>query len=54
MEAQPREVERYITADGKIPFDEWFYSLQGDKSSQQKDIRKAKEYWTDYLSEENA
>ncbi|MDY7022210.1 MAG: type II toxin-antitoxin system RelE/ParE family toxin [Cyanobacteria bacterium J06592_8] len=108
MEAQPREVQRYVTSEGKIPFDEWYDSLRdrktqakiklrlervalgnlgdyrsvgegvcelrinygsgyrvyfgqvgsiivillcgGDKSSQQNDIRKAIEYWTDYRS----
>ena len=106
MEAQPREIRRYITPDGKIPFSEWYYSLRDtkarlkievrlervelgnlgdhqsvgegvfelridygpgyrvyfgqagrtivlllcgeDKSTQQQDIRKAKEYWADY------
>ena len=106
MEAQPREIRRYIAPDGKIPFSEWYYSLRdpkarlkievrlervelgnlgdyqsvgegvfelridygpgyrvyfgqagrtivlllcgGDKSTQQQDIRKAKEYWADY------
>ncbi|MBF2007043.1 MAG: type II toxin-antitoxin system RelE/ParE family toxin [Chlorogloeopsis fritschii C42_A2020_084] len=28
MEAQPREIQRYITSDGKVPFAEWFDSLQ--------------------------
>ena len=32
MEAQPREVQRYITPDGKIPFDEWFDSLRDIKT----------------------
>jgi len=108
MEVQPREIERYTTADGRVPFDRWFYSLRdlnaklriegriqrvqdgnlgdsrvlgegvcelrinygpgyrvyfgqigativllligGDKSTQEQDLRKAKEYWTDYRS----
>jgi putative addiction module killer protein len=108
MEVQPRQIERYITPDGRVPFDRWFYSLRdlnaklkiqgridrvqdgnlgdyrilgegvcelrinygpgyrvyfgqvgativllligGDKSTQEQDIRKAKEYWTDYRS----
>lgn len=109
---QPREIRRYITDDGRIPFDEWFNSLRdsnaqdnitkrlirvglgnlgdyqpvgegvcelridygpgyrlyfgqigltvvllligGDKSTQARDIRTAKEYWTNYRSRENA
>ncbi|KYC39817.1 addiction module killer protein [Scytonema hofmannii PCC 7110] len=108
MEAQPRDVQRYITPDGKVPFDEWFYQLGdikaksiigksldrlsfgnlgnyrsvgggvcelkidsglgyriyfgqigttiilllcgGDKSTQDRDIVKAIEYWKDYRS----
>lgn len=107
-EAEPRDIQRYITADGKIPFDRWFDALRdektktiinkrlnrvrlgnlgdyrsvgegvyelkinygpgyrvyfgqvgttiilllcgGDKSSQDKDISQAIEYWTDYRS----
>ena len=110
--SQPREVQRYLTPDGRVPFDEWFYSLRdgkaatiidqrldrirrgnlgdyksvgegvcefkidfgpgyrvyfgqigstiilllcgGDKSSQDKDIRKAIEYWIECRSRENA
>ena len=112
MEAQPKEVRRYSTSEGKVPFDEWFYSLRdakaqvkiklrlervelgnlgdfrsvgegvcelridygpgyrvyfgqigniivilllgGDKSTQNRDISKAIEYWNDYRSQENA
>ena len=112
MEVQPREIRRYITPDGRIPFLEWYYSLRdrktqykidtrlervelgnlgnyrsvgegvfelkinygpgyriyfgqigttivillcgGDKSTQQEDINKAKEYWADYEKRENA
>jgi putative addiction module killer protein len=112
MATQPREIQRYIAQDGRVPFDEWFYSLRdfsakvkiearfdrvsrgnlgdcrsvgegvfelsinfspgyriyfgqvgssivlllcgGDKSTQDQDIRKAKEYWTDYRSQDNA
>lgn len=112
MEAQPREIRRYITPDGKIPFAEWLDSLRdrkakakikerlkrvslgnlgdcksvgggvfelridygpgyrvyfgqvgttivlllvgGDKSTQEQDIRKAREYWVDYEESENA
>lgn len=106
MEAQPREIKNYQTADGKTPFEEWLDNLRdrkarakirnrlkrveagnlgnyrsvgegvcelkidygagyrvyfgqigtiiililcgGDKSTQQQDIQKAKEYWEDY------
>lgn len=106
MTAQPREIQRYVTPEGGIPFDEWFYALRdaktktrinkrldrvscgnlgdyrsvgegvcelridygsgyrvyfgqigstivlllcgGDKSTQDQDIRRAIEYWTNY------
>lgn len=105
---QPREIRLYTTAEGRIPYDEWFDSLRdinakakiiqrlervsrgnfgdyrslgegvcelridygpgyrvyfgqagttivllligGDKSTQARDIRTAKDYWTDYRS----
>ncbi|CBN59018.1 MULTISPECIES: type II toxin-antitoxin system RelE/ParE family toxin [Kamptonema] len=108
MEVQPREIERYTTSEGRVPYDEWFNSLRdintqakiisrlnriadgnlgdsrsvgegvcelkinygsgyriyfgqigsttvlllcgGDKSTQDKDIRRAKEYWINYRS----
>ncbi|WP_449418311.1 type II toxin-antitoxin system RelE/ParE family toxin [Phormidium nigroviride] len=108
MEVTPKEIKRYVIADGRVPFDEWFDSLRdfnailriekrlervgngnlgdapsvgegvcelrinygpgyriyfgqvgetivllligGDKSTQEQDIRKAKEYWNDYRS----
>ena len=108
MTVQPREIQRYVTPDGRIPFDEWFYALRnakakiiinkrlnrvslgnlgdyrsvgegvcelkidfgsgyriyfgqigttivlllcgGDKSTQDQDIRRAINYWTDYRS----
>ncbi|WP_103670464.1 type II toxin-antitoxin system RelE/ParE family toxin [Pseudanabaena sp. BC1403] len=111
MSAQPREIRQYITAEGKIPFDEWINSLRdirakarieqrldrlllgnlgdykpigdgiyelridygngyriyfgqiglvvilllcgGDKSTQNRDIRKAKEYWQDFRRQNN-
>jgi putative addiction module killer protein len=28
MEAQPRQIERYVTPDGRIPFSEWLDSLR--------------------------
>ncbi|MCU0518151.1 MAG: hypothetical protein MUC60_15065 [Oscillatoria sp. Prado101] len=28
MATQPREIQRYIAQDGRVPFDEWFYSLR--------------------------
>ena len=112
MEARPREIQRYVTPDGRNPFDEWFYKLRdtkaktiinkrlnrvnfgslgnyrsvgegvcelkidygsgyriyfgqigttlilllcaGDKNTQDQDIRKAIEYWTDYRSSNDA
>lgn len=112
MEAQPRDIQRYITSDGKVPFADWLDSLRdtnakakiisrlnrvtagnlgdyrsvgegvcelrikygpgyriyfglrgltivlllcgGDKSTQDQDIQKAKEYWADYERSENA
>ncbi|MBW4623597.1 MAG: type II toxin-antitoxin system RelE/ParE family toxin [Cyanosarcina radialis HA8281-LM2] len=111
MEIQPKEIRRYVTADGRIPFDEWYCSLRdrktqykidarlervsignlgdyrsvgegvcelrikygpgyriyfgqigttivlllcgGDKSTQEQDINKAKEYWADYEDREH-
>ncbi len=107
MEARPRRILKYVTENGRCPFDEWLESLRdkrsqatianrlirvaqgnfglcrklesgiqelkidlgpgfriyfaedgdtlvvllcgGDKSSQSKDIEKARAYWTDYL-----
>lgn len=112
MEVQPRDIRRYITSDGRVPFGEWLDSLRdtkaktninkrldrvslgnlgdyrsvgegvcelridygpgyrvyfgqigstivlllcgGDKSTQEQDIRRAIEYWTDYRRRENA
>ena len=106
MEVQPREIQRYITSDGRVPVTEWLDSMRdlkarvrielridrasqgnlgdyrsvgegvfefridygpgyrvyfgqsglsiililcgGDKSTQNRDINKAKEYWADY------
>lgn len=31
-----------------------FYECGGDKSTQEQDIRRAKEYWADYEKRENA
>ncbi len=108
MEVQPREIQRYVTPEGRIPFDEWFNCLRdtkaryrirarldrvvegnlgdyrfvgdgvwelkidygpgyrvyfgqvgsviilllcgGDKSTQERDIRQAIEYWKNYRS----
>ncbi|WP_293128647.1 type II toxin-antitoxin system RelE/ParE family toxin [Microcoleus sp. bin38.metabat.b11b12b14.051] len=110
-EVQPKEIKRYITSDGRVPFAEWFDSFKdantqakirsrlnrvitgnfgdyrsvgegvcelridygpgfriyfgqvgttivillcgGDKSTQSRDIRQAKEYWTDYNRSES-
>jgi len=112
MEVQPRDIRRYITSDGRVPFVEWLDSLRdtkaktninkrldrvslgnlgdyrsvgegvcelridygpgyrvyfgqigstivlllcgGNKSTQEQDIRRAIEYWTDYRRRENA
>jgi putative addiction module killer protein len=35
MEAQPREIRRYVTFDDRVPFDEWFNSL-GDTKAKNK------------------
>ena len=32
MEVQPRDIKRYTTPDGKVPFDEWFDSLRDLKA----------------------
>jgi len=32
MEVQPREIQRYVTPDGKIPFTEWLNSLRDLKT----------------------
>lgn len=32
MEAQPREIRRYIAPDGKVPFGEWLDSLRDRKA----------------------
>ncbi len=111
VEAQPREIQNYLTAEGRSPFQEWLDSLRdikakvriekrlervalgnlgdyrsvgegvyelrvdygpgyrvyfgqigsiivlllcgGDKSTQEQDILKAKEYWRDYERSEN-
>jgi putative addiction module killer protein len=105
-EVQPKEIQSYVTPEGKVPFDEWLNSFKdantqgkivsrlnrvvtgnlgdyrsvgegvcelridfgpgfriyfgqvgntivlllcgGDKSTQNRDIRQAKEYWADY------
>jgi putative addiction module killer protein len=31
MEVQPREIKRYITIDGRIPFAEWLDNLRDNK-----------------------
>jgi putative addiction module killer protein len=111
VEAQPKEIRNYLTAEGRSPFQEWLDSLRdikarvriekrlervalgnlgdyrsvgegvcelkidygsgyrvyfgqvgltivlllcgGDKSTQEQDIIKAKEYWRDYERSEN-
>ncbi len=111
MEAQPREIRNYLTAEGRSPFEEWLDALRdiraidkiekrlkrvalgnlgdyrsvgegvyelridygpgyrvyfgqigsvillllcgGDKTTQEQDILRAKEYWRDYERSEN-
>jgi len=53
------DIQEYLTRDGRSPFDTWLRSLRdvqtrarirvrGEKSTQQRDIKRAKNYWTDY------
>lgn len=39
MAAQPREIQRYVTPEGKIPFDEWLLSLRDTKAQYRIDLR---------------
>ncbi|AFZ27744.1 putative addiction module killer protein [Cylindrospermum stagnale PCC 7417] len=39
MEALPREIQRYITLDNKIPFDDWFNSLRDTKAKDKVIVR---------------
>ncbi|MBE9225026.1 type II toxin-antitoxin system RelE/ParE family toxin [Phormidium sp. LEGE 05292] len=39
MEVQPREIRRYITLNGRIPFLEWYYSLRDRKTQYKIDTR---------------
>lgn len=32
MAVQPKEIQRYQTSDGKVPFDEWFLNLRDSKA----------------------
>lgn len=32
MESQPREIQRYVTPEGKVPFAEWLDSLRDRKA----------------------
>ena len=32
-EVQPREIQRYVTVDGQVPFDNWYNSLRDSKIS---------------------
>ncbi len=32
MAAQPREIRRYVTSDGKVPFAQWLDSLRDIKA----------------------
>ena len=52
MKVIEQEIEIYATPRGKCPFSEWLNGLLcgGNKSTQHKDIEKAKDYWDDYQS----
>lgn len=39
MEVQPREIERYTTSDGRVPFDEWFYDLRDSQAKLKINVR---------------
>lgn len=39
MEAPPRQILRYVTPDGRIPFEEWFNSLRNQKAQIKIDTR---------------
>lgn len=39
MEVEPREIQRYVTTDGRIPFNEWFNSLRDRKAQVKIDTR---------------
>jgi hypothetical protein len=52
MAAQPRDIRRYVTSDGKVPF--ILLLCGGNKRTQAKDIEIAQKYWQDYRRRENA
>lgn len=39
MEVQPREIRRYITPNGRVPFLEWYYGLRNVKTQVKIDTR---------------
>jgi putative addiction module killer protein len=39
MEVQPRDIQRYLTPDGQIPFDEWFYALRDSQAKLKINVR---------------
>jgi putative addiction module killer protein len=39
MEAIPRDIQRYVTSDGRIPFDDWLSSLRNLKTQAKVDAR---------------
>jgi putative addiction module killer protein len=39
VEAQPREIQNYLTADGRSPFEEWLDSLRDTKARDKIDNR---------------
>ena len=59
MIAPQKRLFHYRTCSGKAPFEEWLNDLRdqevlvvlllgGDKGAQERDIKKAIEYWEDY------
>ena len=42
MDVRPRTVEKYVTADGRCPFDEWFDSLTDRMGKARTDVRIAR------------
>lgn len=39
MEVQPREIQRYITSDGRVPFTEWLDSMRDLKARVRIELR---------------
>jgi putative addiction module killer protein len=39
MEAIPRDIQRYVTSGGDLPFEDWFWSLRSLKTQAKIDAR---------------